>query len=146
VSRFDHYVKSYRTRRLALLARGVPADDPTKSVTTTWQIAFDHIEATPASADLLRASAFLSPDRIPLELVMEGAAELGPTIAQALPDLEDELALDELLAPLTRYSLIWREPESQSYGLHRLVQEVMRDTMDGETQRTWAELETALSN
>jgi tetratricopeptide (TPR) repeat protein len=138
-SRFDNYVKSYRKRRLALLARGVQADDPTKSVTTTWQIAFDRIGATPASADLLRASAFLSPDRIPLELVMEGATELGPAIAQALPDREDELALDALLAPLTRYSLIWREPASHSYGLHRLVQEVTRDTMDGETRRTWVE-------
>jgi hypothetical protein len=72
--------------------------------------------------------------------------ELRAAIAQALPDLEDELALDELLAPLTRYSLIWREPESQSYGLHRLVQEVTRDTMDGETRLTWAERVAAAVN
>jgi tetratricopeptide (TPR) repeat protein/DNA-binding CsgD family transcriptional regulator len=145
-SRFADYIKGYRTRRLALLARGAPADDPAKSVTTTWQIAFDKLAAEPASADLLSASAFLSPDRIPLELVMGGAAELGPAIAQALPEVKDELALDELLAPLTRYSLIRREPESRSYGLHRLVQEVTRDAMDGATRRTWAERVVAAVN
>jgi tetratricopeptide (TPR) repeat protein/transcriptional regulator with XRE-family HTH domain len=145
-SRFAGYLKSYCTRRLELLARGAPADDPAKSVTTTWRIAFDRIEATPASADLLRASAFLRPNRIPLELVLEGAAELGPAIAQALPDADDDLALDELLAPLTRYSLILREPESETYSLHRLVQEVTRDNIDLQMRRTWAERVVAAVN
>ncbi len=145
-SRFAAYLAGYRARRLKVLERGVPVDDPTKSVTTTWQIAFDRIAGTPASADLLRASAFLSADRIPLELVTEGAAELGPAIGQVLPDVEDELALDELLAPLSRYSLIRREPESRSYDLHRLVQEVTRDAMDSETRRIWAERVVAALN
>jgi tetratricopeptide (TPR) repeat protein len=145
-SRFADYLDNYRTRRLKLLERGVPIDDPTKSITTNWQLAFDELEATPASSDLLRASAFLDPDRIPLELVTEGASELGPAVTQALPNTKDELALDELLAPLTRYSLIRRELDSRSFSLHRLVQDVVREALDAETERIWAERVIAAVN
>ena len=62
-----------------------------------------------AAADLLRLSAFLSPDSIPLEFLATGAPELGNLLAAALADAqEDPLALDETLAPLTNFSLIRR--------------------------------------
>jgi hypothetical protein len=145
-SRVSAYLNAYRKRRFELLARGAPVDDPTKSVMTTWRLAFDRLEETPSASDLLRASAFVSPDRIPLELIAYGAEQLGPAIARELPDGTDELALDELLAPLTRYSLIRREPASSTYSLHRLVQEVTRDAMDAETRRTWAKRVVAAVN
>ncbi len=43
------YLEGYCIRRLKLLERGVPVNEPTKSVTTIWQIAFDRLTATPRS-------------------------------------------------------------------------------------------------
>jgi hypothetical protein len=139
-SRFADYLDSYRRRRLTLLERGIPiTGDPTKSVTTTWHIAFERIEQKPAAADLLRTSAFLAPDHIPLELLTNGAAQLGTAIANELADPHEPLAIDELLTPLTRYSLIRREHATQSYSLHRLVQEVVREALDPTARQTWAQ-------
>ena len=141
-STFVDYLKAYRTRHLNLLDASPPAIGKyPKSVCTTWSMNFAEVEKTSkASADLLRVSAFLSPDNIPLELIVEGASHLGGPISKALEDLESNpVALDELLEPLTRYCLIRRDLNSNTYSIHRLVQEVVKGGMDERTQRKWAE-------
>lgn len=141
-AQFQKYLASYRKRRLELLQEARPVTgDYTESVATTWSINFHEVEETSeASSDLLRASAFLSPDRIPLELISEGKAELGPALSEALADVDDDpLALNEVLEPLARYSFIRLDADSQTYNIHRLVQEVVQDGMDAESQRLWAE-------
>ncbi len=84
-------------------------------------------------------SAFLSPEGIPLELFTDGASQLGPLIAKAFATTEDPLALNEALEPLTRYSLIRRDVEAQTYSIHRMVQEVVKGQMGVEQQAEWAE-------
>ncbi|HET9285633.1 MAG TPA: TIR domain-containing protein [Candidatus Angelobacter sp.] len=70
---FTNYLKSYRKRRIALLEQHVPVIGRYKeTVATTWAINFAEVEKTPASADLLRLSAFLAPAMIPLELLEAG--------------------------------------------------------------------------
>ncbi len=140
-ARFQDYAASYQKRRLELLAKGKPvAGDYPESVATTWSLNFDEVEKTPASADLLRFSAFLSPDHIPLELIEKGASELGAAICEALRGVADDpLALDEVLDPAARFSLIRRDVTARTYSIHRLVQEVVRTRMDSGAQRTWAE-------
>jgi tetratricopeptide (TPR) repeat protein len=92
------------------------------------------------AADLLRLSAFLSPDKIPLELLAAGAPELGSLLSAALADVrEDPVVLDETMAPLMQFSLIYRQIETRSYSVHRLVQAVVRAELDHETRRLWAE-------
>ena len=73
---FVDYLEKYQRRKLELLERGKPAmGDYPESVATTWAVNFEEVESeSPASADLLRLSAFLAPDNIPLELVVEGAS------------------------------------------------------------------------
>lgn len=139
-SRFDDYLASYCERRLRLLEGGEPDDYPA-SVATTWALNFEDVERTSAaSAEILRLSAFLAPDRIPLEILTLGASELGPTLSSALQiTAEDSLALDELLVPLSLYSLIERELETRSFSVHRMVQEAVRAGLDDESQRRWAE-------
>jgi len=141
-ARFQDYLGGYRKRHLELLqeSRPVTGDYP-ESVATTWAINFREVEEeSEASSDLLRTSAFLSPDRIPLELLTKGKVELGDAIAGALTDVEDDpLALNIVLEPLTRYSFIRLDSDSQTYSIHRLVQEVLRDGMSTETQRLWVE-------
>ena len=72
---------------------------------TTWALNFADVEKnSPASADLLRLSAFLAPDAIPLELLEKGAEELPEKLATKLAEAADNpLVLDELLSPLLRF-------------------------------------------
>ena len=85
-------------------------------------------------------SAFLSPDAIPLELIADGAAHLGPVLSSTLATAHDNpLLLHEALESLTRYSLIRRDIDTHTYSMHRLVQEVVKDKMDVATQRLWTE-------
>ncbi|HEY5028023.1 MAG TPA: tetratricopeptide repeat protein [Candidatus Angelobacter sp.] len=138
---FEDYLKSFRKRRLELLEKRLPVMGGYKgTVATTWAMNFAEVEKTPASADLLRLSAFLSPAMIPLELLEWGKAEVGEPLASQLQTVaEDPVALDELLKPLTNYSLIRRNIAARSYSIHPLVQEVVRANMASDAQRSWAE-------
>lgn len=141
-ARFQDYLAGYRKRRLELLKESRPvAGDYPESVATTWAINFQEVEKlSEAASDLLRASAFLSPDRIPIELIATGKSELGPALSAALAAVDDDpLALNQVLEPLTRYSFIRLDSDSQTYNIHRLVQEVLKDGMDADTQRLWAD-------
>ncbi|HXW76160.1 MAG TPA: tetratricopeptide repeat protein, partial [Candidatus Eremiobacteraceae bacterium] len=126
---FGDYLTSYRKRRVALLekASGLVSHD---TVAVTWSANFDAVQrASAAAADILRASAFLAPDSVPVEIFSRGAASLGDAVARALPDPDDDLAPGELLRPLARYSLIRTDPRSRSFGVHRLVQEIVRESI-----------------
>lgn len=139
---FQSYLKSFKKRRLALLNAQDPVQgDYAHSVATTWDINFQVIQRkSPASVELLNLSAFLAPERIPLELLIKSAALLGPKLEDALDGAgEDELVLDDLLHPLTRYSLAHRQRQSNSYDVHRLVQAVTRQNMDDAQREIWTE-------
>jgi hypothetical protein len=70
---FNTYLKIYQDRRKALLARrGAQTTNYPDSVAATWSLSFQRVErANPAAAELLRLCAYLSPDRIPEELIKE---------------------------------------------------------------------------
>jgi tetratricopeptide (TPR) repeat protein len=138
---FENYLKSFRKRRLALLEQHVPVMGGYKeTVATTWAINFAEVEKSPASAGLLSLSAFLSPAMIPLELLERGKGELGEPLASKLQAVnEDPVLLDELLKSLVDYSLIRRNIGMRSYSIHPLVQEVIRDNMNQDMQRSWVE-------
>jgi tetratricopeptide (TPR) repeat protein len=141
-SQFRDYLASYRNQRLELLDKSKPiAGDYKESVATTWLMNFSDIEsANPASADVLRFSAFLDPDSIPLAFIIQAREELGPLLSAALAGADqDRLVLDTLLQPLTSYSLIRRETGSESYSVHRMVQEAVKGRMNEGEQRAWAE-------
>ena len=140
-SRFQDYLVSYRKRALALLEKqGPETGGYEKTVAVTWAINFEAVAAaSEASAEMLRISAFLAPNRIPEELFVVGAPDLGEMLAAALAGAkEDRLLLDELLEPLARYSLILRDIEARTYDIHRLVQAVIRHDMVEETQRRYS--------
>ncbi len=142
-ARFQDYLVSYRQRQLELLEKRTPVvGDYPESVATTWAINFAEVEATSkASADLLRVSAYLSPDSIPLELLTEGGGELSEALSATLANVSaNPLILDEVLEPLLRYSLVSRDVESRTYSIHRLVQAVIQAELKKEGQEhLWAE-------
>jgi tetratricopeptide (TPR) repeat protein len=139
-ARFQDYLASYQRQHLALLNKVQPkTGEYPASVAKTWALNFQEVEQDPLAADILRVSAFLSPDDIPLELLTDGASQLGPVIADALAASEGPLTLNEALEPLTHYSLIRRDVDAQTYSIHRMVQEVVKDQLGGERQAQWAE-------
>ncbi len=135
---FAGYLELYKQRRNELLAhRGRFPPGHSEPVATTWDLSFRLIEqANPAAADLLRLCAFLNPDAIPESLITEGASELGPALSALA---EDTYALNQAIAEVRKFSLLRRKTETQTLSMHRLVQAVLKDQMDEQTQRLWAE-------
>jgi len=138
-SSFADYLSLYQTRREDLLKRrgALSRRDYPKSVATTWSLSFEQVERTdPVAANLLRLCAFLHPDAIPEAMLLEGAAVLDPVL-QAIA--ADQVRFDEIVGVLRQYSLVRRNPETKSLTIHRLVQTVLKDAMQQDQQREWAE-------
>lgn len=143
---FADYLSLYKTRQGDLLKRrgtfskrGYP-----QSVATTWSLSFEQVEqADPLAADLLGHCAFLHPDTIAETMFLEGATELGPVLQ---PLATDSIRLDAALGELRKYSLVRRNPETKTITIHRLVQTVLKDRMDRETQQAWAERTVRMLN
>ena len=144
---FANYLDAFKKQRQALLNKQGPVfgneerEQQKRTVATTWAVNFADVKKiSPESADVLRLSAFLAPDAIPLELLENGASELPKKLTKKLAERADNpLVLDELLNPLLRFSLIRRDEEKSTYSIHPLVQEVVRDGLSKENQRAWAE-------
>jgi tetratricopeptide (TPR) repeat protein len=132
------YLGLYRTHGPELLRlRGTLASDHPDPVATTWALSFENIEkANPAAAELLRFCAFLSPDGIPEEVFSGGAPELGPVLGAVF---SDAFALNSSISEILKYSLLRRDPNARTLKIHRLVQAVLRQTMDEASQRMRAE-------
>lgn len=132
------YLSRYRTRRVDLLNwHGWARTDHPEPVATTWSLSFEKVEQqSPAAADLLRLCAFLEPSAIPEEILTEGAPGLGQALDQAVGD---PVGLEEAYRELRKFSLLRRDAQAKILTVHRLVQAVLRENMDGEAQRQWAE-------
>ena len=122
------------------MAERAKENDQKKAMTAAWALSLSALDKFPASAALLRLSAFLAPAAIPFELLETGGESLPEPLSLKLAQLgENPQVLDELLAPLVRLSLIRRSDETRSYSIHSLVQEVVREGLSEEDQKAWAE-------
>ncbi len=139
---FESYLKLYDRLGLTQLekAKAKTGKYPS-SVLKTWKLNVEAVaEKSPASSELLQLSAFFAPDDIPYWMVIAGAKHLGKTLAELLGQEEYDLAvvtMAELLEPLSQYSLVRWDGENQRYGVHRLVQSVVRDEMDEAVRTGW---------
>jgi tetratricopeptide (TPR) repeat protein len=139
--RLDAYLQQYHSRQASLLQRrGGTGKDHPAPVATTWSLSFERVEQLdPLAADLLRCCAYLSPDAIPEQLLVEGAAQLGPRL-QAIAT--EPSLLDEAMGTLLRFSLVKRDSAEQTITVHRLVQAMLRGSVAAAEQCTWAERTT----
>jgi tetratricopeptide (TPR) repeat protein len=129
------YLKMFTDRKNELWDRAGPPPDYQDTVATTWNIAFDEVkQISSPGADLLNLCAFLAPDDIPVELLNSGVQYLPESLTAVA---SDPLAFDDAVAPLRRYSLV--EITAESISVHRLVQAVIRDRLDGDELKKWAE-------
>ena len=136
----SHYfclLQSYRAVLLDLrnLSGGMNADHP-RSMNATLSLSFERIkQAIPAAIDFLQLCAFLYPDAIPEEMITGGASHLTPLLRDVV---SDPPKYDAMIAELRRYSLLYRNLDTKTFSIHRLVQAVLRDSMDEALQRQWA--------
>ncbi len=135
------YRAEYEQRRAELLAYRSHLHhrytDYSESVATTWSLSFQRVRAqSPASMVLLRFCAFLSPDTIPEDLFLRRAPSINPLLRTLANSIE---TLNQALIPLLNYSLIRRNATERWVSVHRLVQAVIRDSMDDAARRQWEE-------
>jgi tetratricopeptide (TPR) repeat protein len=110
------------------------------TMVTAWALNSSILEQFPASAALMRLSAFFGAAPIPFELLHAADASLPEPLLEKLRQLdENPQVLDELLGPLLRLSLVRRSDETRSYSIHPLMQEVVREGLIKEDQKVWAE-------
>ena len=137
-----NYLNLFTVHKNKLLDRAGPSTDYPDTVATTWDLAFDEIlQISAPGADLLNLFAFLAPDDIPIELLNSGVQFLPESLAAVAADA---LAFDDAVDPLRRYSLI--EIIDETISVHRLVQAVTRDRLDGDDQKKWAEAAVHIVN
>ena len=137
------YVKKYKKQRVRLLkktkARHLEENTSSErlAVHTTWMLNFDHISRMAEEMDLgevptlfMQVSAFYCPDDIPYELINEGLQDEGSSAGDN--GMSDKVA--EIVSLLTKFSLFQRYG-TDSFSVHRLVQEVIRSELQEEQTR-----------
>ncbi len=134
------YLKLFGEYQQELLSRAKPSEDCPCTVATTWEISFQEIlKESPTGADLLNLCAYLAPDNISRELLIEEANHLPEPLASAVAD---PLSFDDAVSTLRRYSLI--EVTADTLSVHRLVQAVVRDRIEENGKKVWAEAAVCL--
>jgi hypothetical protein len=142
------YLALFTQRRPDLLRRGEPAGY-SRTVATTWSLAFGRLEqSAPSAVGLLRLLACCAPEPVPLSLLLQprpGLADRFDTeVAPVLePLLEDPLAADDAIAALHRYSLVTPAGDGL-VSVHRLVQAVTVDQMAGDLLAQWRQAVAAV--
>ena len=113
------YLGLYRREGKKLRARPAASVDH-ETVTRTFTLAFENLGLR--AGEIVRMAAFLAPDAIPEEILAEGSQ----------PDSE----FRDAVANTARYSLVRRNPATKTIDIHRLVQDVAKDTMDADSMRS----------
>jgi TIR domain-containing protein/NB-ARC domain-containing protein len=115
--------------------------DYPESVASAWKFSKSSVEqSNPAAIELLRLCAYLAPEAIPDELVLQGASALGPVLG---PVAANKLSLNLAISVLRKYSLLNREADRETelttrLSIHRIMQEILIDEMNAATQELWA--------
>jgi tetratricopeptide (TPR) repeat protein len=151
-STLGSYVSRFRDARKVLLQEG--SEGGTRyltSVGTTWQISIDQISSL--ARCILRVSSFMASDEIPIAMLSSGRNELAA--AMELPSARlrrgarkvtrkarrvgiSELDVERAVGELNDYSLV--SLRDDAFSIHRLVQVVQLDFLDGPLRKAWAEI------
>ena len=131
------YVRLLAERQDELLDKYAPGSHE-KSVAQTFDLAIEALREKETAVDLLNLCAFFAPDGIPLQVISAVEKKLPDRIPEPLRSAaQDEVAFDEAVAALLRFSLV--EKEGEYLFIHRLVQAVARERLGEDEQKKWSE-------
>jgi tetratricopeptide (TPR) repeat protein len=106
-------------------------------VVATFSLSLHELENDhPASAELLKAVAFLSPDNIPEEIFTKGSDSFSPALKAASAD---EFEWDKAISAALDFALLERNPSDETLTVHRTVQQVTKLRMDDAERAQWAD-------
>lgn len=128
------YLQLYRTHRQTLHRDYDETDH--QRVEVTFALALAQVQRMPeigsAAAELVRMCAFLAPDSIPDEVFLDGKDELDPILA---PFAVDAAAFHRVYTAACKYALLRRESDPNGLWMHRLAQEVVRDSLSEDARQ-----------
>jgi tetratricopeptide (TPR) repeat protein len=107
------------------------------SVAVTWQHTFQQL--TPTAAALLRLTAFLAPDPIPVEIFEEGAEHVeaaAKLFCEESGKAQDGKPIREAVADLAGFSMVSQE-DGRAFSVHRMVQEALRQQVPEDRRKSW---------
>ena len=130
---FTEYLEKYRTVKVRLLqqqpvtALSMEAQHRL-SVNTTWEMNFEYVkQRSPAAATMMQIAAFLESENIPIDVINPGSPELEQ---KELRDCaRSKFDIVALLKVLSCHSLFSVDHRVKVFGVHKLVQEVVRDSL-----------------
>src|SRR6202012_4624871 len=130
-----------------LLSHRDSGDKYQHTVKTVWQLSFDRLQSRhPLAAQILNIYAFLQPDSIPMSLFerQTSALELGSVSQLSISsptseeDQQNQRTARAAVAVLIKFSFLTRissdvgdDSTSIMFSIHRLVQKLIYDAMDG---------------
>ena len=133
--------------RLDEVLHSLPASPEQQRVTSTWSLSLEQVaKSSPAAEELLRLCSFLGAESIPLELMTNSAFVFPrPKRRYLIPSgpsplavaVRNPLQLNEAIGVLLRFSLLTRR-RNGVLDVHRLVQAVVRRSLDEEARTHWA--------
>jgi tetratricopeptide (TPR) repeat protein len=124
------YLDRLRQFPAITLTKGSPRDrDPADTVATTWQVSLERVQPIPGAVALLEVCAFLGPEEIPRDLLIQ---RLSAEVEEFTELVGDPFAVDEAVAAVRRYGLV--KVSEHALVMHRLLQQVIRDRLDRDQQ------------
>ena len=130
---FTEYLEKYQAVKMRLLkqqpatALSIEAQHRL-SVHTTWELNFEFVkEQSPAAATMMRISAFLESENVPIDIINPGLPELDQEELRECARSKIDVA--SILKVLSSYSLYSVDPRSKVFSVHKLVQEVVRTSL-----------------
>jgi tetratricopeptide (TPR) repeat protein len=132
------YLSAYgKEGRYLRKLRGKGGASHPESVAVSFTMGLRKLERkSRAAAEAVRLCALLHAEAIPEEIFVDGADELG-RVLKAVG--KDPLKLDAAIGAALSYSLLRRDAARKTLRIHRLVQDVVRDTLERKAARMWAE-------
>ena len=130
---FKDYLNRYKAVKLRLLkqqhATALSLEAQHRlSTHTTWVMNFEYVkELSPAAAKIMRISAFFESEFIPFNVINPGSPEFDhEELKESSSSYSD---IGDILKRLSSYSLFTVDHQCKLFRVHKLVQEVVRDSL-----------------
>ena len=130
---FKDYLKRYEEVKLRLLkqqhATALSLEAQHRlSTHTTWVMNFEYVkERSPAAAKIMRISAFFESEFIPFNVINRGSPECNQEELRECSFSYTDIG--DILKILSSYSLFSVNHQCKLFRVHKLVQEVVRDSL-----------------
>jgi tetratricopeptide (TPR) repeat protein len=128
----DQYLDLLREEHSRILAENPPPPGYPVPVAAAWSVSVARLRTqTPDAMELLQFCAFFGPAPIPLEFLELGRFRVDPPLQNTL---KDPILLGRAIRALGRYALARIDNHRRTLEVHRIIQRLIRDELDGDTR------------